>query len=34
MFMAFHSATERKPILIVASLSLIAIGIGVALMLS
>ena len=34
MFMAFHSTTERKPILIAASLSLIMIGVGVALMLA
>lgn len=31
MFMAFHSTAERKPILVAASLSLIFIGIGIAL---
>jgi hypothetical protein len=29
--MAFHSTAERKPVLIAASLSLIALGIGTAL---
>ena len=32
MFMAFHSTPTSKPVLIAASLSLIMIGIGVALM--
>lgn len=32
MFMAFHAPAERKPILVAASLSLIAIGIGLALL--
>jgi hypothetical protein len=34
MFMAFHAPAERKPILVAASISIIAIGIGVALMLA
>jgi hypothetical protein len=28
MFMAFHSAAQRKPILIAAALSLLLLGIG------
>ena len=31
MFMAFHSAGQRKPMLIAAALSLILLGIGVGL---
>ena len=31
MFMAFHSPANRKPVLIAAALSLLAIGVGVAL---
>ncbi len=34
MFMAFHSTADRKPILIAASLSLIALGCGLALLLA
>jgi hypothetical protein len=31
MFMAFHSSAERKPILIAAAVSLLLLGIGIAL---
>ena len=31
MFMAFHSNPRRKPVLIAAALSLLVLGIGVAL---
>jgi hypothetical protein len=31
MFMAFHTTRERRPILVAASLSLILVGIGLAL---
>jgi hypothetical protein len=31
MFMVFHATTERKPLLVAASLALIMLGIGVGL---
>jgi hypothetical protein len=30
MFMAFHSAGNRKPILIAAAMSLLSLGVGIA----
>ena len=31
MFMAFHSSPRRKPVLIAAALSLLLLGVGIAL---
>jgi uncharacterized membrane-anchored protein YitT (DUF2179 family) len=34
MFMAFHSARERKPILIAAMIALVMLGIGLSILFS